>query len=290
MHYTQLTPGDGKTRPNAWDRVKVDYTGWTTDGKMFDSTFARGRPSEFVVSAVIPGWADVIQHMTSGATWRVWIPEVLAYKGYAGKPQGMLVFELELLSIERKPAPPKTPKNVRRAPRRAKKTKGGVRYIHLSKPVRKGPRPTEESKVKAHYSGWTTDGKLFDSSVTRGKPITFRITHVIPGWTQALQVMRVGGQYPGVDPGGAGLQRQAQPPQGHFGVRHRAARHRSVNRCRRAFAQPLRAQSLPEPVSLPHRFRDHSACQLTARQTPSGSRHAVPWTSAGSPSSWVSMT
>jgi len=77
----------------------VHYTGWTTDGKMFDSSVQRGQPASFGLSQVIPGWTEMVQLMSVGEKVRTWIPEELAYKGRPGAPQGMLVFEIELLEI-----------------------------------------------------------------------------------------------------------------------------------------------------------------------------------------------
>ncbi|MCR9159370.1 MAG: FKBP-type peptidyl-prolyl cis-trans isomerase [Nannocystaceae bacterium] len=99
LAYTVLQPGEGRT-PSREDTVKVHYTGWTTDGEMFDSSVARGEPSEFPLGAVIPGWTEGLQLMSVGAKHRMWIPEPLAYKGQPGRPAGMLVFDVELLAIQ----------------------------------------------------------------------------------------------------------------------------------------------------------------------------------------------
>jgi peptidylprolyl isomerase len=94
-----LQPGTGTRRPRATDRVRVHYTGWTTDGKMFDSSVARNQPSEFAVNEVIPGWTEALQMMVEGEKRRLWIPARLAYEGSPSRPQGMLVFEVELIRI-----------------------------------------------------------------------------------------------------------------------------------------------------------------------------------------------
>src|SRR5216117_2813151 len=94
-----IAPGAGKEHPSAADLVSVNYTGWTTDGKMFDSSVARGKPSTFRVSGVIPGFGEGLQLMVPGQKRRLWIPEALAYKGQAGKPAGMLVFDVELIEM-----------------------------------------------------------------------------------------------------------------------------------------------------------------------------------------------
>lgn len=91
--------GTGTRHPRLTDRVKVHYTGWTTDGKMFDSSVVDGEPATFGVDRVIPGWSQGLQLMVEGEKRRFWIPESLAYKGQPGQPAGMLVFDVELLRI-----------------------------------------------------------------------------------------------------------------------------------------------------------------------------------------------
>jgi FKBP-type peptidyl-prolyl cis-trans isomerase len=191
VFYKVLTPGTGKDKPHAWDRVKVQYTGWTTEGKMFDSSVTKGRPGDFSLQSVMPGWTDGVQTMVVGQKNRFWIPEELAYKDRPGRPQGMLVFDIELLEIKAMPEPPAVPKDVAAPPKDAQKTAKGVFYKVLKKGTGKD-HPTASSRVTVHYSGWTTDGKMFDSSVVRGEPTTFPLSGVIKGWTEGVQLMTVG--------------------------------------------------------------------------------------------------
>src|SRR5262249_45076319 len=100
VFYKVLKPGKGGPKPKPTDTVKVHYTGWTTDGKMFDSSVVRNEPSEFSLQGVIAGWTDGIPLMSVGDRYRFWIPEELAYKGQPSRPQGMLVFDVELLEIK----------------------------------------------------------------------------------------------------------------------------------------------------------------------------------------------
>lgn len=58
-----------------------------------------------------------------------------------------------------------------------------------------GPKPKAEDQVKCHYKGTLIDGKVFDSSIERGEPATFPVNRVIPGWTEALQLMPVGSKW-----------------------------------------------------------------------------------------------
>ena len=96
-----LKTGEGTRKPGPESIVNVHYTGWTTDGKSFDSSIPRGRPAQFPLSKVgMPGLTEGLQLMVEGEERRLWIPEAIAYNGTPGKPAGMLVFDVELLSIK----------------------------------------------------------------------------------------------------------------------------------------------------------------------------------------------
>ncbi|OQX67411.1 MAG: peptidylprolyl isomerase [Sorangiineae bacterium NIC37A_2] len=187
-----LTKGTGTTHPGPTDTVSVHYTGWTKDGKMFDSSVVRGQPTSFPLNRVIKGWTEGVQLMVEGEKRRFWIPAELAYgeTPMGGRPAGQLTFDIELLKV-----PPAAPKDVAVPPPGAKKTASGLVYIELSPGKADGKKPTEESTVTVHYSGWTKDGKLFDSSVTRGEPASFPLNGVIRGWTEGLQLMKQGAKF-----------------------------------------------------------------------------------------------
>ena len=183
-----LETGQGSEHPGPDDIVKVHYTGWTTDGKMFDSSVARGEPIGLPLNRVIEGWTEGVQLMVEGEKRRFWIPEALAYGGQEGRPAGMLVFDVELLAIQKAPPLPETPSDVAAAPADAEVTKSGL----ASKVLMAGTgttHPKRTSQVTVHYTGWTTDGKMFDSSISRGQPATFGLNQVIAGWTEGLQLM-----------------------------------------------------------------------------------------------------
>ena len=185
-----LEKGSGTKPPEPQDKVRVEYTGWTTDGKMFDSSVVRGQPATFGVGQVIKGWTEGLQLMVEGEKRRMWIPAKLAYGEHPrpGAPKGELVFDVKLLDIIRMPKPPAVPKDVKSAPANAKKTASGLAYRVLTKG--KGTaHPAATSRVTVDYTGWTTDGKMFDSSVVRGQPATFALDQVIKGWTEGVQLM-----------------------------------------------------------------------------------------------------
>jgi len=99
LAYRVLTEGEGELAPGPRDRVNVHYTGWTTDGAMFDSSVQRGISATFGVDEVIQGWTEGLQLMTEGDEFRLWIPQDLAYRGQSGRPAGMLVFDVQLISV-----------------------------------------------------------------------------------------------------------------------------------------------------------------------------------------------
>ncbi len=183
-----ITPGSGTTKPADNDTVTVNYTGWLTDGKMFDSSYARGRASTFPLKNVIKGWSEGVQLMVVGEKRRMWIPDSLAYKGMANRPQGTLVFDVELMSITEAP---KAPPDVAKAPADGQKTRSGL-VSRILAPGTGSDHPKKNSTVTVHYTGWTTDGKMFDSSVSRGQAASFPLDQVIPGWTEGVQLMVVG--------------------------------------------------------------------------------------------------
>jgi len=305
-----LTKGTGTEHPSATDTVTVHYTGWqSSDGEMFDSSVKRGEPTSFPLNRVIPGWTEGVQLMVVGEKRRFWIPEGLAYgpkQPGSGRPGGQLVFDVELISIEKGPEPikvpeaatktesgisyvitapgeggvptaeqnvkfnftffgpdgspvqssaqmggaqtapmeklppffsevflqlqaggkadvyipgsvlgapdpivkcevelveisdpipaPPVPEDVAAVPADAKKTESGLAYKVL-KEGEGGDKPTAASTVTVHYTGWETNGEMFDSSIVRGETTSFPLGQVIPGWTEGLQLMSKGDTY-----------------------------------------------------------------------------------------------
>jgi FKBP-type peptidyl-prolyl cis-trans isomerase len=189
-----LTAGTGTKHPKPEDKVTVHYSGWTKEGVLFDSSVERGESISFPLNGVIPGWTEGVQLMVEGEKRRFWIPAELAYgekPRQPGAPAGQLTFDVELISIKEAPPPPETPKDVAKAPADAKKTKSGLAYKVIS-PGKGTESPTADDTVVVHYSGWTKDGKMFDSSIARDEPARFPLKGVIPGWTEGVQLMKQG--------------------------------------------------------------------------------------------------
>jgi FKBP-type peptidyl-prolyl cis-trans isomerase FklB len=108
LQYKIITEGNGP-KPTAQDTVQCNYKGTLLDGTEFDSTAKHGgKPATFPVSGVIKGWTEAMQLMPVGSKWELFIPSDLAYgaRGAGGVigPNATLVFEVELVSIQPKPA------------------------------------------------------------------------------------------------------------------------------------------------------------------------------------------
>ena len=104
LQYSVVKKGTG-AKPVAADKVTVHYKGTTLDGKEFDSSYKRGEPASFSLANVIPGWTEGLQLMAAGSTYKFWIPAKLGYgersPGPGIGPNEMLIFEVELLSIDK---------------------------------------------------------------------------------------------------------------------------------------------------------------------------------------------
>lgn len=185
---TVLAPGTSAEKAGPVDVVSISYTGWTNEGRVFDSSASRtGGVAMFPLNRSMAGLRECVGLMVIGERRRCWVPESLAYRGAANRPRGTLVFDVQL--VDRRMTPTVAPADVKEPPSDARRTANGIAY----KVLREGTgtrNPSGFSRVTVHYSGWTTDGKLFDSSVSRGQPATFELgSGVIRGWTEGVQLM-----------------------------------------------------------------------------------------------------
>jgi FKBP-type peptidyl-prolyl cis-trans isomerase len=122
--FFELAPGTGES-PKATDTVKVHYHGTLRDGTVFDSSKERGTPATFPLNRVIPCWTESVQKMKVGGKAKIVCPSSIAYGDRGAppkiKPGAPLVFEVELLGIETKPAAPTPPAAPGAAPKPAEK-------------------------------------------------------------------------------------------------------------------------------------------------------------------------
>ncbi len=98
-----LQPGAGTKHPSPSSRVTLDYSGWTADGRLFESTVTSGHPAIFFMGTTLAGWREGLQYMVAGEKARLWIPAVLAYGDRPADklvPAGDLVYDIELVDFQ----------------------------------------------------------------------------------------------------------------------------------------------------------------------------------------------
>jgi FKBP-type peptidyl-prolyl cis-trans isomerase len=182
----QVTPGS---------KASVHYSGYFTNGKMFDSSVERNQlfTLKVGVGQVIRGWDEGLTLLRKGEKAKLIIPYQLAY-GEQGRPpvipeKSDLIFDVEIIDVQKIVAPVLYDvKNLE-----AKKTASGLTYYEVNRSASTN-RAVSGKTVKVHYSGYLADGKMFDSSVERGEPIEFPLGQgqVIPGWEEGIALMNVG--------------------------------------------------------------------------------------------------
>ena len=188
-----LSKGQGGARPGPHDKVILTFSGWTPDGQLIDSSILDGEPRTFLMDDLIRGLSEGLGAMTRGEKRRFWIPATLARLGRPKRPGAPepAVYDMELIDLVSMPDPMPVPDDVEAPPADAKRTKSGLIYKFIKRGKGK-EHPTGNSTVEVHYTGWTPDGQPFDSSLPRGKSVSFRLTGVIKGWTEGVQLMMVG--------------------------------------------------------------------------------------------------
>ena len=186
-----VSKGTGTKSPKSEDSVQVHLSLWSGSGELLQSTAQQGGPATIPLDKFrIGGIPDAIKTMVEGEKKVAWIPTNVAFgpNPPPNVPADGLVVEIELVSFKEGVPPPSVPSDVAAVPADAKKTASGLASKVLAKGSGKD-HPKAKDTVTVHYSGWTTDGKLFDSSVTRGEPTSFGLNQVIKGWTEGVQLM-----------------------------------------------------------------------------------------------------
>lgn len=198
---------DGVT-PGPRDRVSVMYDGRLIDGTVFDSSYERGSTATFGVNQVIPGWTEGLQLMSTGSEFIFYIPTELGYgqnprPGGKIKPGDDLIFRVELKQVVKAPEPRATDTDAwdKFTPWNSdlpevQKTGSGLEYVVLASGDEGGTSPTGGDRSVVYYEGRFDDGgEVFDSAFQRGEAAIFPTNRVIPGWTEALQLMKPGDRW-----------------------------------------------------------------------------------------------
>ncbi len=190
LEYTITEKGNGK-KAQIGDKVVVHYTGKLLNDTVFDSSVKRGQPFTFKIGAgqVITGWDEAFQLLQVGDKATIKLPPAIAYgeRAMGSIPaNSTLIFDVELLDVI---------ESVHPWDMKGKDTlttASGLKYIMLNHTT--GTQVTAGSKATVHYSGFFKDGKMFDSSVERGQPITLKVGagQVIAGWDEGLALLKKG--------------------------------------------------------------------------------------------------
>ncbi len=187
IDYVITQTGSGE-QPTFDHMVYFHFSFLDPDGQPVQSTKQSG-PQTAPMEKLPPFFTEVFALLQAGSTADAYIPGKLL-----GAPYEFVKCELELLAVkETIPAPP-VPEDVAATPSDAQKTDTGLAYKVLSAGGA-SEKPVAGSTVTVHYSGWETDGEMFDSSVVRGEPTSFPLAQVIPGWTEGLQLMSKGDHF-----------------------------------------------------------------------------------------------
>lgn len=193
-----LKAGTGSDHPTANDCVRVTFTSWTRDGKLFATSTSMDSSEILCLNVALQGVYEALQTMVEGERRRLWLPSELTYKvGHhhvqkrpddEDPPNADLTFDLELRAILK--APP-TPDDLTAPPADAVKTPSGLVYKILKNGTG-NVHPSVNDRVLLHFSGWTSKGRLFESTVIADHPALIRLATAMQAWREGLPHMVVG--------------------------------------------------------------------------------------------------
>ncbi|UCE59666.1 MAG: FKBP-type peptidyl-prolyl cis-trans isomerase [Phycisphaerales bacterium] len=192
VRYWDIKIGDGES-PERDATITAHYSGWIKGGKLFDNTHERQRPHTFPLARNAPGFIDGMMGIKAGGRRRIEVPPEAGYpagKGPPGVPDGAtLIYEIEVLRVKNPiPEPVQTSTEGLNPISRP----SGLTIWDIK--VGDGALPKPNSIVTAHFSGWLPDGKLFYSTVKKGRPESFALDKVIKGLGEGISTMKVGGK------------------------------------------------------------------------------------------------
>ncbi len=190
MSYIVVKPGPDASQffSGEWVEFRADV--WTSDGVTRASSRESGPRVATLRRLAMeqPGLARALLSTPIGETRRWWIQPGRLLPGYAGMPNLLHVIDLTVIGEKN---PVQVPADVAAPPADALRTASGLAYKVLKR-GEGGPSPSRRSEVSIHYSGWTPDGQLFDSSVARDQQALFRLDKLIEGWQEGVQLMSRG--------------------------------------------------------------------------------------------------
>jgi peptidylprolyl isomerase len=198
-------PKDGAP-PGARARVEIHYEGRLNSkpAAAFDSSFATRETVSFGVGDLIPGFSAALKQMRPGDSWLVFIPAAMGYgergAGDGIPPNSDLVFEIEMKSATN-PPPSDSAAWAKHVPWNSggplvKKTGSGLEYVVLETGPTSAVSPTRNDDAQVFYEGrLNAGGGAFDSAFARGETETFPVNAVVPGFSEALTLMKPGDRW-----------------------------------------------------------------------------------------------
>lgn len=193
MAFKVLRPGPD---PGTFVRdpvVEFRLDGWSADGATRFNSRQQGKTRRWIRDLVReqPALARALLTTPVGETRRWWFSAAAMGPGYPGMPALPHVFDLTVLGGDNPTAPPA---DVAAVPADAVRTPSGLAYKVLAR-GKGGLKPAASDLVLVHYTAWTPDGRVFDSSLTRGRRSSLPLAQVIPGWREGVQLMSRGDRY-----------------------------------------------------------------------------------------------
>jgi peptidylprolyl isomerase len=195
-----LRPGTGIEHPAGNDCPILAFTAWKRDGTLFATSKSMGGSAVQCLSTAIMGVAETLKLMVVGEKRRIWVPADLTYvEGHHHaqkrpedeKPPNLdLTFDLELVGVMKAPV---TPTDLIASPEDAIKTPSGLAYKVLE-PGTGAEHPSMKSHAKLHFSGWTSTGRLIETTVTSGHPAVIFVGTAPVAWREILPLMVSGGK------------------------------------------------------------------------------------------------
>lgn len=210
MSYVVIKPGPDASKTVSGPFVEFTADVWSADGVTRANSRESG-PQLVLVQRLVreqPGLARAILSSPVGETRRWWFHADRLKPGYAGMPDLPHVVDLTVLGTK---DPLQAPADLTSPPADAQRTPSGIFYRVL-KQGPGGPKPSRSSTIEIHYSGWTSYGQLFDSSVQRDMPAVFPLDKLILGWQEGVPLMSRGDTFRFWIPGSLGYDSAPSSP------------------------------------------------------------------------------
>jgi peptidylprolyl isomerase len=214
LKYYTIVEGEGSTA-QLGDNAYVHYTAYLPDGTLFDSSIKKSEPVRITVGVnqVIQGWDMGLQLMKKGGKIKLIVPAELAYgaKGYQNKvpPNTPIILDIEMVDL----VPPLPVEKWDISNKQIIETASGLKYVVFE--AGEGDLIVNDNIVEVHYSGYFTNGQLFDSSVKRFETLRFPVGAgiVIDGWDEGVKLMRKGARFQLLVPSYLAYGEEGAPPQ-----------------------------------------------------------------------------